>query len=245
MLQPDLIQLPLPLRPHRVEGAVVEHVAVLVDLDESRALVGGGRLQRRGHVGLVGVHGARHEARLGAQRQGHRVERVVLRPERRGLRDLALLARRRVLALREPVDLIVEEQDLQRHVAAQRVDQVVAADRERIAVTAHHPHRQVGPRGGHTGGQRRRAAVDAVHPVGVHVVDEPARASDAGHEHDPVRRDAELRHERLDGGEDRVVATARAPARLLVGREVGLAQHLGSITSIMSLVKMGRPSTFV
>ena len=120
---------------------------------------------------------------------------MVLRPERRGLGDLALLARRRVLALGQAVDLVVEEQDLQRHVAAQRVDQVVAADRERVAVAAHHPHRQVRPRGGHARGQRRRAPVDAVHPVGVHVVDEPPRAADAGDEHDLLGRDAQLRHE--------------------------------------------------
>src|SRR5437588_3028913 len=67
--------------------------------------------------------------------------------------------------------------------------------------------------------------MDAVHPVGVHVVGEPPGAADAGDEHDLVRRDPELGHELLDSREDRVVAAAWAPARLLVGLEVGLGQR--------------------
>ncbi len=261
MREPDLVVLALPLGAHGVEGAVVEDVAVLVDLDERRALVSGGGAQRLRHVRLVRVDRARHERRLRPERQRDRVEGMVLRAERRRLGDLALLARGRVLALRQAVDLVVEEQDLERHVAPERVDEVVAADRERVAVTRDHPDGQVGTRGRHARGERGSTAVDAVHPVGVHVVDEAPGAADARHEHDLVRRDAELRHERLDGGEDRVVAAAGAPARLLVGREVRLRQledvpavaravrpahaSLASICSIMSRVKIGRPSTFV
>ena len=63
---------------HGVEGAVVEDVAVLVDLDEGRALVLGGGAQHLGDVCAVGVHGARDEGRLGAERERERVERVVL-----------------------------------------------------------------------------------------------------------------------------------------------------------------------
>src|SRR5437763_1264884 len=63
-----------------------------------------------------------------------------------------------------------------------------------------------------------------MHPVGVHVVDEAPGAADSRHEHRPLRRHAQLRHERLDGCEDRVVAAAWAPARLLVGGEV-LLRH--------------------
>jgi hypothetical protein len=151
----------------RVEGAVVEDVAVLVDLDQRGAAVLGRRAQHRGQVLAVGVDGAGHEGGLGAERQRERVERRVQRAERRGLGDLALLGGRRVLALGQPVDPVVEQQDLQVDVAAQRVDQVVAADRQRVAVTGDHPDGQVGPGGGEAGGDRRGAAVDRVHPVGV------------------------------------------------------------------------------
>ena len=172
----------------RVEGAVVEDVAVLVDLDERRAAVGGGRAQGCGHVRLVGVHRARHEARLGPGRQRHRIERVVLRPERRGLSDLALLARRRVLPLGEPVDLVVEEQDLQRHVAA-GVDQVVAADRARRRRRSPTPTDRAArwPRRWRAPARGRGCRASRTCPCSRRT----GPRSRAGHEHDPVRRDAE------------------------------------------------------
>jgi hypothetical protein len=180
----------------------------------------GGRAQHLGQVLAVGVDRAGDERRLGAERQRDRVERVVERAHRRRLGDLAELGRRRVLALGQPVDPVVEQQDLQVHVAAQRVDQVVAADRQRVAVAGDDPDRQVRPRRRQAGRDRRRAAVDRVHPVGVHVVREARGAADAGDEDDVLARDAELGHEALHRGEDRVVAAARAPAHLLVGLEV-------------------------
>ena len=71
------------------------------------------------------------------------------------------LAGRRVLALGQPVDLVVEQQDREVDVAAQRVDEVVAADRQRVAVAGDDPHVEVGPGHGQAGGDGRRPAVDA------------------------------------------------------------------------------------
>ena len=105
-------------------------------------------------------------------------------PDRRGLGDLAGLGGGGVLALGEPVDPVVEQQDLQVHVAAHRVDQVVAADRERVAVTGDHPDREVLARGREPGRDRRGAAVDRVHAVGVEVVGEARGAADPGDEDD-------------------------------------------------------------
>ena len=68
MLEADLVRPPL-LAADRVEGAVVEDVAVLVDLDEGRALVFGGRAQGRGDVLLLDVDRAGDEGGLGAERQ--------------------------------------------------------------------------------------------------------------------------------------------------------------------------------
>ena len=145
---------------------------------------------------------------------------------RRRLGDLAQLRRGGVLALGEAVDPVVEQQDLEVHVAAQRVDQVVAADGQRVAVTGDDPHRQVRPRGRQPGRDRRRAAVDRVHAVGVHVVREPARAADARDEHDVLPAQPQLGQEALHRGEDRVVPAPGAPAHLLVGLEV-LGRLLG------------------
>ena len=77
-----------------------------------------------------------------------------------------------------------------------------------------------GPRRRQPGRDRRRAAVDRVHPVRLHVVREARGAADPGDEDDVLARDPELGHEALHRGEDRVVAAARAPAHLLVGLEV-------------------------
>src|SRR5207253_8707033 len=122
-------------------------------------------------------------------------ERMVERPERRGLRDLPLFGRWRVLALGQPVDLVVEQQDLEVDVAAQRVDQMVAADRQCVAVPGDQPYREIRPSGGQTGGDGRSSPVDTVYPVGVHVVDEPPGASDTGDERDLVRRDPQFGEE--------------------------------------------------
>ena len=82
-----------------------------------------------------------------------------------------------------------------------------------------------GPGGRQPGGDGRRPPVDRVHPVGVHVVREAGRAADAGEEHRVLPAHAEVGHEHLDGGQDGVVAAARAPAHLLVARPVLAGGH--------------------
>jgi hypothetical protein len=232
------------------ELSVVVDVAVLEDLDERRPAVMRGAAEHLGQAGLVDVERAGDEGRAGAERERQRVERIVDAPHRRRPRDLALATGRRVLPFGQSVDPVVEEQDLHVDVAAQRMDQVVAADRERVAVARHDPHREVGPRHRQPGRDRRRAAVDRVHSVGLHVVGEAGRAADARDEDDLLARNPELRHEALHRGEDRVVAAARAPADLLVGLELlrsqlQLARHynIASIASRISLARNGLPVT--
>ena len=203
-----------------VERAVVEDRAVLVDLDQRRAPVLRGRAQRLGEVLAVGVGRAGHERGLGAEGQRDRVERVVHRAHRGGLGDLADLGRRGVLALGQAVDPVVEQQDLEVDVAAQRVDQVVATDREGVTVAGDDPHRQVTARRGQAGGDGRGAPVDRVHAVGVEVVREARGAADARDEDDVLALEPEVGQEALHRGEDRVVAAAGAPAHLLVGGEL-------------------------
>ena len=89
------------------------------------------------------------------------------------------------------------------------MDQVVAADGERVAVTGDDPDRQVLAGGGDAGGDRRCPAVDRVHAVGVEVVGEPRRAADPGDEDDVLPAQAELGQEALHRLQHRVVAAAR------------------------------------
>ncbi|PSK43210.1 hypothetical protein B0E38_07886 [Streptomyces sp. 111WW2] len=203
-----------------VEGTVVEDVAVLVDLDQGGAGVFGGLAQYLGEVFAVGVDGPGDEGGLRAEGQGDGVEGCVEGAHRCRLGDLPDLGGGGVLALGQAVDPVVEQQDLEVDVAAQGVDEVVAADGERVAVPGDDPDRQVAAGGGEAGGDGGGAAVDGVHPVGVHVVREAGGAADAGDEDDVLAGEAELGHEALHGGEDGVVAAAGAPAHFLVGLEV-------------------------
>jgi hypothetical protein len=204
----------------RVERTVVEHVAVLIHLDERGTRVLVRACEHLDHVLAIHVVRAGDEARLRTDRDRDRVERVVERTKRRRLRDLADLARGRVLTLGQPVDLVVEHQDFDVHVAAQRVDQVIAADRQHVAVAANHPHVQVGARQRDAGRDRGRPAVDAVDSVRVHVVRQAGCATDTRHEHELFGLDPGLRQHELDRGEDAVVATARTPPHLLVGLKI-------------------------
>jgi hypothetical protein len=239
---------------HGVERTVVVDVAVLEDLDERGAAMRRSPPQHLGHVLAVGVDRARDEARLGADGDAERVEGLVDRACGRRARPLAPWARRRVLPLRQPVDLVVEKEDRDIHIAPQGVDEVVAADRERVAVPRDDPDGEVGTRGGEPGRDRGRTAVDRVHPVRLHVVREAGGAADAGDEDDALARDAELGHELLDGGEDRIVAAARAPADLLVGLQVlrrqcqlavavAFCHNIAPIASPNSLARKGTPRT--
>src|SRR5664280_1981784 len=72
-----------------VVRAVVEDVAVLVDLYQGGAAVHRRRPQHRRQVPPIGVDRAGDEGGLRAERQRHRVERPVQRAHRAGLGDLA------------------------------------------------------------------------------------------------------------------------------------------------------------
>src|ERR1043166_1199544 len=63
---------------------------------------------------------------------------------------------------------------------------------------------------------RGSATVGGVRPRRLHVVREARRAADAGDEHDVLSRHAHLRHEPLNGREDRVVAAAGAPTHVVL-----------------------------
>ena len=72
-----------------LERAVVEHVAVLEDLDERRAPVGVRRTEHLGHVFAIEVVGSGNETGFGAEGHGERIERLIDRSERGRFRDLA------------------------------------------------------------------------------------------------------------------------------------------------------------
>src|SRR5574340_77130 len=124
------------------EGAVVEDVAVLEDLDEGGA---GVLIRTPNHLlQMFGfdVDTACDKSAVSSQSKRYGIERMIQRTERGGLGDFPLLGCRGVLAFRQSVDAIVEEQNVDVEVATQHVNEVIAADRERIAVSGCHPNRE-------------------------------------------------------------------------------------------------------
>ncbi len=121
---------------------------------------------------------------------------------------------------RQTVNLIVEQQNFEAHVAAQHVNRVVAADGKRVAVAGGHPNIQVGPGDLHARSDGGRAAMNRVESESVHVIRKAAGAANARNEHELLARDAEVRENSLHRGQNRVVAAARTPANFLVGLEI-------------------------
>ncbi len=97
---------------------------------------------------------------------------------------------------------------------------MIAADRERVSVPRCHPDFQVGTNGFETGRHRRRAAVNGVEAISVHVIRKTAGAADSGNDDEVFAPDAEFRKNGLHRGENRVVSAARAPTHFLVGLKV-------------------------
>src|SRR5207245_845159 len=85
---------------------------------------------------------------------------------------------RRVLPFGQTVNLVVEENDFHVDVATDRVQEVISADRQSIAVTGDDPDLQLGTAELHAGGDRGSSAVNAMQAIRVQVVREPARTAD-------------------------------------------------------------------
>ncbi len=97
---------------------------------------------------------------------------------------------------------------------------MVAPDGQRVTIPGDNPYGQVRPGDGETGRDSWCPTMDGMHPVGLQVVREAGGTADTRDEGDVLAGYPELGQKPLDGGQNRVVAAAGAPADLLVGREV-------------------------
>ena len=194
----------------------VEDDTVLVDFHKSRAFVGRSFAQHFGQMLRVGVDGAGHKGSFGGQGQGDGVDRRLNRAHRGGFRDRTHFGCGGGLPLRQTVDAVVEEDNFHIHIAAQGVDQVVAADGESVAVAGDDPNVQVRVGDGQPRCQGGRAAVDAVNAVGVHIIGEAAGTANARNKDNLLFGHAQFRHHPLHLGQNRIIAAARTPAHSLV-----------------------------
>ena len=124
------------------------------------------------------------------------------------------------MPLGQAVNAIVKEDDLQIDIAAQTVQQVVAAYRQAVAITSDDPDAEVGIGSFDSGSEGRSPTVDRVDAVSIHVIGETARAADPRNEYDILSRNPNFGQDFLHLGQDRIVAAAWAPAHLLIGDEI-------------------------
>src|ERR1700741_276518 len=218
-------------------GPVVKDVAVLKNLHKCRALVSSRRFQRFFHVGLEDVHGAGHKCGFRADGKRSGIEGPVGRAERSGFGYLVKFGRRRILALRQAVDAVVEEQHLDADVAAQQVNGVIAADSERVAIAGSDPDFQFGMGNLDPRSDGRGATVNGVESEGVHVIRKAPGAADAGDDDEIFAANAEFRKHRLNRRKNGVVTATRTPADFLVGLKVFSSERRKSARGHCRLLK--------
>lgn len=180
-------------------------------LDEREAIVIDALGNHVGHVLDVEGRRARDVRRTGCLCELAGVKGAVDGAVRCRRRLGADWRRRRSLAARHAVDVVVEHDDREVHIAAAAVDEVIAADGRAVAIARDDDDVEV--RVGELDARRERngAAVRRVQGIKVHVARGARRAANARDDDRVVLREA-LLLDRLDDGLHRdAVAAARAP----------------------------------
>src|SRR5688572_33479855 len=97
---------------------------------------------------------------------------------------------------------------------------MVSPDTQAVTITCYDPHTQFGARGFQSGCDRCCTTVNGVQSICVHVIGEPAAATDAGNDHNVLAGDAKCWHYFLHLCQDGIITAARAPAHFLVCRKI-------------------------
>src|SRR5882724_6751493 len=185
----------------------------------------GGLFQRVLEVALKDVDAARDESGFRADGERNRIEGTIEGAVRSGFGFLVQLGSRRILALGEAVDAIVEEKNFEADVAAKHVNGVIAADGKGVTVAGGDPNFEIGANGFEASSNGGRAAVNGVKAEGVHVIRKTRRAADSRDDDEIFAFDAELGENGLNGGENGVVAAAGTPADFLVSLKVFFCEN--------------------
>src|ERR1017187_3964843 len=121
-----------------------------------------------------------HVVSVAGHEMPRQVERWIVRPIRIGRSNDIARRRRRRLSTRHGIDQVVNADDLDVYVTARGVNQVIAADREQVAIAGVNHHVQLGVRQLQTGGERNGAAVGGVERVLFDVASNASGAADTG-----------------------------------------------------------------
>src|SRR6266498_1664420 len=157
----------------------------------------------------------RDEVRTRGERNDQRVEYPHAGASGRELRIPIGLRGGRRLPFGHAVNVVIHHDVRHVDVAPARVEEMIAADRVTVAVAASGEHGEIGTCDLETGRRRERAAVHAVKAVARRVRGNPRRAADARYDSDLMRRHADHRERLRHRAQDRIVAAAGAPDRLV------------------------------
>src|SRR5258705_10655345 len=158
---------------------VVEDIAVLVDLEKRNAFVLRGRFNHRAEMLDVNVDRSSHDGCLPCDRRRKGINRVVDGPRGGRLRPLTEFGRGTVLALSQTIDPVIKKDVVDVKIPPDGVHEMIAANGEGITVAGNDPDAEIGIGTLDTGRNCRRATMNAVESIGVHVVGESRRATDA------------------------------------------------------------------
>src|SRR3954471_6072124 len=92
--------------------------------------------------------------------------------ERCRLRDFIFFRSRRILALREAIDLVIKKKNIQVEIPAKQMDHVVTANAQTITVACYDPYAQVWSRCFQSACDSRRASMNGVHAIHIHIIGE-------------------------------------------------------------------------
>jgi len=111
-----------------LESAVIENVTVLIDLQEGGTLVTMAPQQHLLKMFGVAVHAAGYKTSIGAHGKRQGIERMIDAAVRRRLGYLVLFRGGGILSLGQPIDLVVEQEDIDVKIPPEQMDGVIATD---------------------------------------------------------------------------------------------------------------------
>ena len=173
---------------------------------------------------LEGVHCACDETGLCSNGDADGIDWVFDRAVRARFGTLSGLGSRRVLPLGKTINTVIEEQDIDVDITSKCMQEMVATNRQGVAVTGGDPDLQIGPGAFEAGSQRGGTSVNRVNSISIHVIREAAGATDTGKENDGLARNSQFGQHLLDLGQDCIVTASWTPAYCLIRGKITTCQ---------------------
>ena len=149
---------------------VVKDHTVHQHFSHGSTFMAGRSSQHFGRILQIHIDHTGKEITTGTQSQFSRNKRIFDRPVRRALGNETTIGSRGILPLRQTIYLVVEQHDIQVHVAADSMDKMVTTDSQTVAVTSNQPDAQVRTSRLHAGSDSSTTTMNRMETVCVHII---------------------------------------------------------------------------